>query len=100
MASLKNCFEISPYGTTKHSHYFEIYEKYLSKYRNKKCTLIEVGVLNGGSLFMWRKFLGAKARIIGIDLNPDAQKWERNGFEIYIEDQSSIQFWKKIFQKN
>ena len=97
MAYLKKCFETSPYGSTKHSNYFEIYEDLLLKFRNTKCTLIEVGVLNGGSLFVWRKFLGAKARIIGIDLNPEAKKWEKDGFEIYIGDQSSMNFWNKIF---
>ncbi|NBP54584.1 MAG: class I SAM-dependent methyltransferase, partial [Actinobacteria bacterium] len=31
---------------------------------------------------MWREFLGPNARIIGIDLNPLAKRWESEGFEI------------------
>jgi len=46
----------SPYLSLKHSAYFQLYEELLSPYRNKKITFIEVGVLNGGSLFMWRDF--------------------------------------------
>jgi hypothetical protein len=60
---------------------------------------VEVGVLNGGSLFMWRNFFGPKARIIGIDLNPEAKKWEQEGFEIYIGSQSDPSFWKKFLSE-
>ena len=44
----------------------------LNKYVNKKIVFVEVGVADGGSLHMWRSYLGKKARIIGIDLNPIA----------------------------
>ena len=30
---------------------------FLKKYIGKKIILVEIGVLNGGSLFMWRDFL-------------------------------------------
>ena len=53
-------------------------------------------MLHGGSLFMWREFFGPKARIIGIDLNPRAKKWEEEGFEIHIGDQSNPSFWRKL----
>lgn len=87
----------SPYLSIKHSSYFQVYEELLSKYRGKPITFIEVGVLNGGSLFMWRHFFGAQARIIGIDLNPEAKKWEKEGFEIFIGSQNDPQFWKEFF---
>lgn len=45
---------------------------------------------------MWRDFFGSKARIIGIDLNPDAKRWEEHGFEIYIGDQSKSDFWQEF----
>ncbi len=47
---------------------------------------------------MWRDFLGDKARIIGIDLNPEAVKWQKFGFEIYIGDQSDFQFWNEFYE--
>jgi hypothetical protein len=47
---------------------------------------------------MWRKWLGDKARIIGVDLNPEAKKWEADGFEIYIGDQGSAEFWQELFR--
>ena len=91
-------FSKSKFKSIKHSTYFEVYDELFSKYKNKKITFVEIGILGGGSLFMWRNFFGPKARIIGIDLNPSAKKWTKHGFEIFIGDQSDTNFWK-IFKK-
>ena len=99
MPKLINSFKKSKFYSTKHSNYFDIYDKILNKYHNRKITIVEIGILNGGSLFMWRDYFKGKARIIGIDLNPRAKKWEKNGFEIFIGDQSNISFWKYFFKK-
>jgi hypothetical protein len=95
---LFNCYLSSKYRSLKHDNYFHIYENLFEKYKNKKIVLVEIGVSNGGSLFMWRKFFGKKARIIGIDLNPTAKKWEKYGFEIFIGNQSDHTFWKFFFK--
>jgi len=84
----------SPYKSTKHSTYFDSYDHFFSKYRDQNITFVEIGVLSGGSLFMWRDYFGLEARIIGVDLNPNAKKWEKNGFEIYIGSQSDVKFWE------
>ena len=64
---LKN-FKSSPQSSIKWDNYFEIYENCLKKFINKSITLVEIGIGNGGSLFMWRNFW-KKAKIIGIELN-------------------------------
>ena len=94
-SSLDN-FKRAPYHSKKHSSYFAAYDLLLKPYRNKPITFLEIGVLNGGSLFMWKSFLGEHARIVGIDLNPAATKWEEYGFEIYIGSQSDSSFWLEI----
>ena len=38
------------------------------------------------------KVFGNKAKIIGIELNPDAKILEKHGFEIYIGDQANPSF--------
>ena len=48
---------------------------------------------------MWRDYFGPKARIIGVDLNPDAKKWEEYGFEIFIGSQSDEHFWSNFKAK-
>lgn len=92
-------FKRSPFDSIKITSYFDVYEELFSKYVNQEVTFVEVGILNGGSLFMWRDYLGPKARIIGIDLSEDALKWEEFGFEVYIGDQSSALFWENFFSK-
>ena len=89
----------SKYLSLKYKNYFNVYDKLFNKYRNKKITFVEVGVFSGGSLFMWRNFFGKKAKIIGIDLNPESKKFEKYGFKIFIGDQSKEKFWKNFFSK-
>jgi hypothetical protein len=83
----------------KWKQYFEVYLKIFGKFRKKKIIFVEIGTAMGGSLLMWRKFFGKKARIIGIDLNPEAKKLEKLGFEIYIGDQAEDNFWKNFYKK-
>ena len=96
---LLTLFNQSEYYALKYKNYFPIYEKLFSKFKGKKITFVEIGVLSGGSLFMWRKFFGDQARIIGIELNPAAKRFEKDGFEIHIGNQSDENFWKDFFQK-
>ncbi len=92
-------FSRSPFRTLKVNSYFPVYDRLLENYRDRNITFVEIGVLAGGSLFMWRDFLGPKARIIGVDLNPAAKKWEDHGFEIYIGSQSDRSFWHQFCEK-
>ncbi|WP_092171187.1 hypothetical protein [Bosea sp. OK403] len=94
---IKNCFANSPEPSIKITHYFAIYAELFSHLRGTECTFVETGVLNGGSLFMWREWLGPRARIIGVDMNPAAAKWREDGFEILIGDQGDPAFWEQAF---
>ena len=89
----------SPHPSSKHSTYFSAYDDIFNKYIGKEIIFVEVGVLGGGSLFMWKNFFGKQARIIGIDLNPEAKKWEKDGFEIFIGDQSDPDFWIDFYKQ-
>ena len=83
----------------KWESYFNVYEKIFEKFKGQKITFVEVGVSAGGSLQMWRDFFGNNARIIGIDLNPEAKILEQDGFEIFIGNQSDPKFWKKFYNE-
>ena len=85
--------------STKGNSFFNTYEELFSKYRKKKITFVEIGVKWGGSLFMWRDYFGENARIIGVDLYPKTKELEKYGFEIFIGNQSSEQFWKNFFSE-
>ena len=96
-SSIMASYMRSKYLSIKWSSYFQVYDSVLEKYRGTPVTFVEIGVLNGGSLFMWRDYLGDSARIIGIDLNPTAKKWESHGFEIFLGNQSDPAFWNDFF---
>ena len=87
------------YESLKCNTYFQVYEELFSKYIGKEIIFVEIGVLHGGSLFMWKEYFGNKARIIGIDLHPKAKELEKYGFDIFIGSQSDINFWKDFYTK-
>ena len=43
--------------------------------------------MHGGSLHFWREVFGTNVRAIGVEINKEAKKWEREGFEIHIGNQ-------------
>jgi hypothetical protein len=88
----------SPAFSIKIDSYFPAYAKLFGHLRGTNCIFIECGVLGGGSLFMWKRWLGDKARIVGVDLNPEALKWKNHGFEIFIGDQGDPNFWSELFR--
>jgi len=99
LESLIKSWTDSPYPSVKITSYFPAYVELFGHLVNQKCVFVETGILDGGSLFMWRKWLGPEARIIGIDLNPEAVKWRENGFEIFIGDQGDPEFWKNTLSE-
>ena len=81
----------------KFTGYFPVYETIFKDLKSKPIIFVEVGVMNGGSLELWKKFFHKESRIIGIDINPNALKLRDKGFEIFIGDQSQPKFWKEFY---
>lgn len=73
----------------KWMHYFEIYERHFSKFKGQEMSLLEFGVLHGGSLQMWKHFFGPKAKIYGVDINPRCAMLEEENIKILIADQDN-----------
>jgi SAM-dependent methyltransferase len=80
----------------KWKHYFEIYDKHFQRYRNKKVTILEIGIFKGGSLDMWQKYFGDNCQIIGIDINPLCKRFENDKIKVYIGSQEDRSFLRKI----
>jgi hypothetical protein len=99
MAALIDCFNNSPRLSVKQTNFFDVYETLFAGYRNQNIILVEIGIFQGGSLFMWREYFGPNARIIGIDANPGAVELREHGFEIYIGDQADPVFWTEFFEQ-
>jgi len=61
--------------------------------------MLEIGVQGGGSLQMWREYLGCGSRIIGLDINPDCKQHEDDGIEVFIGSQDDPNVINEIFDK-
>ena len=68
----------------KWNHYLEIYDRHFQKFRNKKITIMEIGVYKGGSLEMWQRYFGDQCQIIGVDINPLCKRFENDKIKITI----------------
>ena len=83
----------------KWHHYFPIYEKHFSQWRNKTLTFLEIGVQNGGSTKMWRNYFGPYATIVGIDITPECKNIEKDGIHIRIGSQSDVKFLQNVIDE-
>jgi hypothetical protein len=87
-------------GLFKWQHYFDIYDRHLRQFRGRDVTLVEIGVFGGGSLGMWRDYLGASAHICGIDIDPKCKRFETDDIEIVIGDQGDRGFWPSFLESH
>ena len=83
----------------KYTHYFDIYERYFSRFRNTEVHFVEIGIFQGGSLQMWKHYFGPKARIYGVDINPECKKFEEDQISVFIGDQSDKTFLRQLTQR-
>ncbi|MDO5581309.1 MAG: class I SAM-dependent methyltransferase [Planctomycetia bacterium] len=75
-------------------HYFDVYDRYFSKFRDREILMVEVGVFKGGSLDLWKNYFGPKVKIIGVDIDPECKKFESDQIHIEIGSQEDRNFWK------
>ena len=98
--SLIEIFEQHSGNTSdKWSHYPEIYERHLAKLRGQPVNLVEIGVFNGGSLQIWRKYFGPDANIFGVDIDPKCELLIDDGAEFILGDQADPAFLEKLKAK-
>ena len=83
---------------TKWKHYFPVYEKHFGLIRNKPIKILEIGVLNGGSLEMWRYYF-PEATIVGIDIDPNCKQHEQEGINIRVGDQTNEKFLQSLIDE-
>lgn len=87
------------YPISKWHHYFNIYDKHLSKFINKSPVILEIGVYKGGSLEMWNDYFNNDCKIYGVDIDPECLNIDIPNAEIIIGDQGSADFWASVKKK-
>jgi SAM-dependent methyltransferase len=80
----------------KWKHYFPIYERHFARFVDRPVVLIEIGCGEGGSLQLWKQYLGPHARIVGLDIRPDCAALAEDQIEVRIGDQCDERFLRDV----
>jgi cephalosporin hydroxylase len=83
----------------KWKHYFPAYERHLARFRNQDVVMIEIGCGGGGSLQMWKRYLGPHARIVGVDIRPECAEFQEDQIAVRTGDQSDEAFLGRLVQE-
>ena len=86
-------------GVHKWHHYLPIYDRYFERYRGTSVRFLEIGVNNGGSLQMWRRYLGDKATLCGIDINPRCAEFDGQSGMVRIGSQDDPDFLAAVVEE-
>lgn len=87
------------YRVHKWAHYFEFYEKYFVKFKNKDIRILEIGVAGGGSLQMWKNYFGKNSLIVGIDIDTRCLNYAGDNIHIEMIDQNNKADIEKLISK-
>ena len=104
-AKIEKEFSSASRRTTKYDSYFSSYAEALEslideKYKtNSKIKLLEVGVMDGGSLEAWKNILGQNSLVVGLDINPECSKLSCESYDVVIGDQSNPSVWRNLCDK-
>ena len=80
------------FGTDKsstHHNYLNFYESYFAPRRYEPLKILEIGVFRGASLKTWEAYF-PNAEIVGAEIDPLAQRFQRGRIHIERLDQSNI----------
>jgi hypothetical protein len=80
----------------KWHHYLAIYDRYLSRFRGKAFRMLEIGVLDGGSLHLWRRYFGPDATLFGIDIDQGCAQFDGKDGKVRIGSQADAAFLKSV----
>lgn len=80
----------------KWGHYFPIYERHFARFVYRPVVFWEIGCGRGGSLQMWKRYLGPHAQIIGLDIRPECGDFSEDQIAIRIGDQSDTAFLDNV----
>ena len=83
----------------KWAQYFPAYERHFARFRNTAASVLEIGVGEGGSLQMWRRYFGPMARLTGIDIDPKCAAFGEYNTQVRIGDQTDAAFLDAVMNE-
>jgi|CXWL01.1.fsa_nt_gi SAM-dependent methyltransferase len=79
--------------------YLDNYERWFGDLRQRPITLLELGVLDGGSLQMWRDYF-PNGSIVGLDLTPPVIDDATGRIRVYAGQQQDTDLLDRIAKEN
>lgn len=85
----------------KWNHFLPIYSRLFAPYRNgmpdgRPLRFLEIGVYEGGSLDLWRRFFGESAILYGIDVDPRCAVFDGRAAQVRIGSQADPAFLRSV----
>ena len=83
----------------KWTHYFAIYQAVFGPRRADPMRILEIGVLLGSSLRLWKQyFANPETLIVGIDIRPECVEFDApaDGIRVRIGSQADAEFLKSV----
>jgi hypothetical protein len=88
-------------------HYFAIYDRHLARFRHgfpegtttRPVRLLEIGVLHGGGLQLWRKYLGPDAVIFGVDVAERTRLLDTPDLPVRVGSQADPDFLRSVVRE-
>ncbi|SFQ94741.1 class I SAM-dependent methyltransferase [Poseidonocella sedimentorum] len=84
---------------TKWHHYLPLYDRYFARFRGRPVRMLEIGVFKGGSLDLWRDYLGPEAVIYGIDIDPKCARFDGISGQVRIGSQDDLAFLDAVVEE-
>jgi 23S rRNA U2552 (ribose-2'-O)-methylase RlmE/FtsJ len=80
-------------------HYFDIYERHFSRFRERPIRMLEIGVFGGGSLKMWQSYFHPESTIVGIDIRSKCKQYAGGNVHVMIGSQDDEAFLRRVVRK-
>ena len=73
--------------SSRHHDFLRVYESFFAPMRDRALRILEIGVWEGESLQTWAEFF-PRAKVVGVDINPDTRKFAGGRITVEVGDQS------------
>jgi len=86
-------------AAVKWIHYLPFYDQVFAPFRGKPVRMLEIGVFQGGSLELWRRYFGPEAVLFGIDIDPACTARVDPPNEVRIGSQDDANFLAGVVEE-
>ncbi|WP_286161831.1 class I SAM-dependent methyltransferase [Methylobacterium sp. AMS5] len=88
----------------KWNHFLPIYSRLFAPFRDgrpdgRPLRFLEIGVYEGGSLDLWRRFFGPSAILYGIDVDPRCAVFDGHAAQVRIGSQADPAFLRSVVEE-